>query len=518
MIGLNFLLNKRFKLSKSFVLTLLAIMALLFSYISYDFSNGLVQKKMLEQFKQDSQEEATSIQSNIENNLAALYSMEVFFKTENKVSRQQFSMIADLLFKRFPSILAIMWVPKISDAERNNYVAGMRKDFPSFNIYERNVNYKALVSPNRKEYLPISYIAPLLENERLLGYDLLTEAGAQSAIGESRDLGIMTASSRVVIPSRYSQGHSVLAFVPLYRSGVELDTLEKRYSNFIGFIVGAYSVGDFIKNALEGKRLFPIDIEVSDLSAPANENFLYYFNYRSGEKTLPIYSFEFNYKINFANRTWLLHCTPHALYYTKDKWVSRLVFIMSLLGFAILIFFINKFYDTLEQSEKLANLDSLTHLPNRYYFEAELKSSILRAEQEHKSIALFFIDVDKFKDINDIQGHHVGDLFLKAVAKRLRECLRDSDFISRLGGDEFAVILYGVKSRKQVDAIAKKILKRFREQFLIAKKQINTSLSVGVAYYPFDAGDAETLLQKADTAMYRVKRSGRDNFQNYAEE
>lgn len=163
----------------------------------------------------------------------------------------------------------------------------------------------------------------------------------------------------------------------------------------------------------------------------------------------------------------------------------------------------------------LASFDTLTGLPNRTLFQDRLNHAITQAHRANNIVALLFLDLDRFKHINDSMGHHVGDLLLKAVARRLQNAVRDGDTVARLGGDEFTIILEGVAKTKAATLISEKVLRAFQTPFLLDDKTLTISTSIGISLYPNDADNADSLIKFADTAMYHAKSSGRNNFQFY---
>ena len=165
---------------------------------------------------------------------------------------------------------------------------------------------------------------------------------------------------------------------------------------------------------------------------------------------------------------------------------------------------------------QLAHFDALTGLANRSLFQDRLAQAIARAHRSERRIALLFLDLDRFKEINDSLGHEAGDRVLQEAGARLRRNLREGDSVARLGGDEFTVILEDVESTEQVRGVAQKLLHAFAEPMAFAGRDLFVTLSIGVALYPRDGEDAESLLKHADTAMYKAKTEGRDNFQFYA--
>ena len=166
-----------------------------------------------------------------------------------------------------------------------------------------------------------------------------------------------------------------------------------------------------------------------------------------------------------------------------------------------------------EQIKHLAYHDALTNLPNRLLFKDRLTVSISHAQRERTRIAVLFLDLDRFKVINDSLGHNVGDQLLQAVARRIHTCLRESDTVARLGGDEFTVLLPHLQRSEDAVPIAMKILEAIRQPFHIEGREFFTTTSIGISLYPDDGADAEALIKNADTAMYQAKELGRDKYQ-----
>ena len=161
----------------------------------------------------------------------------------------------------------------------------------------------------------------------------------------------------------------------------------------------------------------------------------------------------------------------------------------------------------------LAHHDSLTDLPNRILLDDRLKQAMARAHRHEQKVALLFLDVDRFKNINDSLGHCLGDRLLQSIAQRLLACVRSSDTVSRPGGDEFVIMLTEVTCPRDVAVSAEKLLLAFGTPHRIDQHDLRLTASIGIAIYPDDAIDAETLVKNADAAMYCAKDRGRDNYQ-----
>lgn len=161
------------------------------------------------------------------------------------------------------------------------------------------------------------------------------------------------------------------------------------------------------------------------------------------------------------------------------------------------------------RARHLAYYDELTGLPNRSLLRDRLHQALAQAKRSGKRLALLFIDLNNFKDVNDGFGHRQGDRLLQAVAARLRRCTREGDTVCRYGGDEFVVLLPDIASEQLAADISATIEARLAQPYLLDSQPIRISCCIGSAFYPTDATDAQTLMHAADTAMYRVKGGGR---------
>ncbi len=187
--------------------------------------------------------------------------------------------------------------------------------------------------------------------------------------------------------------------------------------------------------------------------------------------------------------------------------------------------YVAQFSDITEKKHKdelihwQANYDPLTNLPNRRLFQDRLKHALLLAQRKSLTLALFFIDLDLFKEINDKLGHANGDALLMEVARRISSCVRETDTVARLGGDEFTVILQELGDTTQTRRIAEKIVAKLAEPFFFVNDEngYHISASIGIALYPDDGKDLQSLLKCADQAMYAAKGAGRNRFRYFSE-
>ncbi|HEV2112254.1 MAG TPA: EAL domain-containing protein, partial [Gammaproteobacteria bacterium] len=171
-----------------------------------------------------------------------------------------------------------------------------------------------------------------------------------------------------------------------------------------------------------------------------------------------------------------------------------------------------------QQVYQLAHYDNLTGLPNRALLRDRLGQAIHDAKRRDAKLAVLFLDLDRFKTVNDSLGHETGDRLLQAVAARLRESMRDSDTISRQGGDEFLLILRDVADAHSVAHLAEKLLEVISKPYTLGEYQLHITPSIGISLFPDDATDFDSLIRNADAAMYQAKENGRSSYQFFTQE
>lgn len=167
-----------------------------------------------------------------------------------------------------------------------------------------------------------------------------------------------------------------------------------------------------------------------------------------------------------------------------------------------------------EKIKHMAFYDQLTGLPNRFMFENYFAFILAGEKHREQRLALIFIDLDQFKQVNDEMGHDIGDLLLKEVAVRIKTVMRESDLLARLGGDEFVALLTSV-SRETITMVAERIIEAFSCSFMIGEYELHVGASIGISVYPEDGRDLETLIKSADEAMYTAKRKGKNQYYFY---
>jgi diguanylate cyclase (GGDEF)-like protein len=172
-----------------------------------------------------------------------------------------------------------------------------------------------------------------------------------------------------------------------------------------------------------------------------------------------------------------------------------------------------------QRVQYLAHHDALTDLPNRTLMSDRMRQALAHARRDNAMLAVMFLDLDKFKPVNDVLGHEIGDQLLKEVAVRLQACVpRESDSVARIGGDEFLFLLARVQSRKDASAVADKVLQTMSKPFQVGPHPIGITASIGIAIFPFHGQEEKTLIKNADVAMYSAKVEGHNCYRFFSDE
>ncbi|RZI43982.1 diguanylate cyclase [Herbaspirillum sp. HC18] len=436
------------------------------------------------------------------------------FMASEHVSRTSFRAFVDTLdlSANYPGVQGIGYAVVIRPQDLARHIMQVRAEgFADYTVHPEGV---------RDLYTSILYIEPFYgKNLRAFGYDMFSEPIRRAAMEKARDTGETALTSKVTLVQE-SGGEvqsGCLMYLPVYRNDVSNETQEQRRERLLGWVYAPFRMDDFMHGLLE-KVGGDIDIEIYDMGNLSDEARM--FDSIKGEHALAIrHRLRAVNRIEVANHTWTVAIAGQPVFEQRlESGRPQLILqagisISFLLALLMWIFLDDRAraVQAATQAMQLALYDSLTGLPNRKLLEERLHLALAIAKRHAMHAALLFIDLDKFKPVNDNFGHACGDLLLKEVARRLMGAMRESDTASRLGGDEFVVLLPEVEDEHDVAVVAHKILETLNRPYAIAGNAIDVSASIGAAIYPQDGRDGKALMRSADLAMYEAKNTGRAN-------
>lgn len=437
------------------------------------------------------------------------------FSAARVVSRAEFHTFVGALSlgDRFPGIEGIGFSLLLRPEQLTSHVAGMRGEgFPDYTIKP----------PGKRDlYSAIIYLEPFYgRNLRAFGYDMFSEPVRRKAMELARDIGgtALSGKVRLVQESRAAEVQAgFLMYLPVYHGGAPLGTIEQRRAALAGWVYAPFRMEDFMRG-MGSEQQGDIDIEVYD-GDQLSDAALLYDSDRSRQELEASYLFKKIDRIEAGQRTWTVVSIALPSFEERIRSDRPQLILQSGISIGLLLtllvwLFLDDRARALQaaaQAMQLALYDALTGLPNRKLLEERLERELSKSKRSHGHVALLFIDLDKFKPVNDNFGHAYGDLLLKEVANRLHSCMRESDTASRLGGDEFVALLPDIEGAGATRLVAAKILERLTEPYEIAGHTFEISASIGAAISPEDGADVKSLVKSADLAMYDAKNAGRAN-------
>ena len=438
------------------------------------------------------------------------------FAAKGKVSREEFHRFVDALSlaARYPGVQGVGFVEAIRPQDRERHIQSVRaQGFPGYDIKPRG---------ERDFYTSIVYLEPFAgANLRAFGYDMYSEPVRRAAMKQARDWARPVASGKVVLIQDSGQDtqSGFLIYLPVYRFDAPHETIAERRANLVGWVYAPFRMEDFMRGLAE-PQINDLDIEIYDDNEISKKGLMFDsqkdFDAKSGRSGLTIIE-----KVEAAERVWTVVTSALDDFEQHTNTDRPHLILQAGIAISLLLTLLTWLFlddraralQAAQQAMQLALYDPLTGLPNRKLLDERLNQALLKAKRDQGHVALLFIDLDKFKPVNDNFGHAYGDLLLKEVASRLQSCMRESDTASRLGGDEFVALLTDIEGRHGVMVAAIKVLERLNAPYEIAGQIFDISASIGAALYPEHGTDSKSLTRSADMAMYAAKNAGRANVQ-----
>ena len=434
----------------------------------------------------------------------------------------------------YPGIQGIGYAPLVPHADKAAHLAALWK--------EGFTNYEVLPRGDRSVYIPVLFREPFDSfNRRALGFDMSTEPIRRKAMELARDTGAaaLTGKVRLLGDSETQNSASVVMFMPVYEHNTSPITIDSRRAALKGYVFAPFRVRELIDVTL-GERLTEagVDLELFESVAIAKETLLYDRD-RQPQFADPNFHalFVTQQTLEVGGQTWtLVMRTLPRFENSIDRAQSWLILGGGTLLSLLLLGFLyslatqhanvhdraSQLTQDLQQSEQrfrhLAHHDPLTGLPNRTLLQDQFARALGRARRSNNNLAILFIDLDRFKTINDSLGHSAGDALLREVADRIRLTVREFDTVARMGGDEFVILLTDLAEPADAGRVAQHVLVSLAKVTIIDGHPLHVTSSIGISLFPDDGEDFDELLKHADAAMYLAKENGRNGYQFFTSE
>lgn len=372
-----------------------------------------------------------------------------------------------------------------------------------------------------------------------LGRGLLNDARHRAIAESARDAGtIMLSTTTLDSDGGSSAQLDAILIAPVYAGTAIPDEVSARRQQFRGVVYAALDLAGTLRSVLSSRpQDEAIDVEIYDGTGTFAQHLIFDSDLSDSGAKRHAALFSHRVTINIAHHAWTLEFRSlPGFERTIDQSNATLV-LSTGLAFTILVFGIAYTWATHAQRTKdlakrlsaelrrsedrfrhLAHHDPLTGLPNRALLQEHVHGVLSRARRQSTQVAVLFIDLDRFKYINDTLGHYTGDQVLKLTARRIETSVREEDFVARMGGDEFVVVIADLKSAEHASFVAQNILAVLAKPSSFAGQELHVTPSIGISVFPQDGEDLEALLKNADSAMYSAKASGRNNSQFFTPE
>lgn len=436
------------------------------------------------------------------------------FAASKNVSRHEFRVYVDKLKldANYPGVQGIGFSLLIPPEQREKHIAAVRDEgFSDYTILPEGV---------RDVYSSIVYIEPFAgRNLRAFGFDMFSHPVRRAAMEQARDSGeaALSGKVRLIQETENNAQTGFLIYLPFYRPSAPVDTLEQRRANLVGWVYAPFRINDFMSGLIE-ENAGNLSLKIYDGKEVSDQTLMYQDDqHADGDRSAS--EFVRYRRLEFRGHHWTVATSARANFENRRDNDKAALVLRGGIGASILLTLLSwlmvderaRAVAAAHRALRLALYDQLTDLPNRKLFTDRLLHSLARAKRDNTQLAVMFIDLDRFKPVNDRFGHTVGDLLLNEVARRLQDCVRKSDTVARLGGDEFVVLIPVVQDKHGDMVVAEKILASLAAPFHIDGHTLQISSSIGIAVYPVDGDDEKSLVRNADTAMYYAKKSGRNN-------
>ncbi|MEY2683699.1 MAG: hypothetical protein RJA09_843 [Pseudomonadota bacterium] len=484
------------------------------------------ERALSQRFQQETHEQALRLQRRLDAQADSVVAIAKLMQLTQHLSEADFKAATRPWLERYSGTQNFGWSPLVKADQRTSFeTPPWRGGAGGLEIKGRDANGQVFKAPQADYHLPITLVEPLDSNRSVLGLDVRVLPATAASVASTQQTGLPTTTQAIRLVQEAGEQRGVVMYQAVFHSGTT--TLK-------GVVSAVFRMDDVLQAVLDPADTGRWTLCLIDAHASAPNRRL---SGPSGCENAPQRPnlWAADWPLRFGGQNWQAHFVIGPQYLAQSRnwttWVTLATGLgsVAMLGaFLMVITGLNRRTQRLVEQRtvelarsnatlaQLAHFDPLTGLSNRTHWMAQAENTLREAQERGEPMAIMFLDLDRFKHVNDSLGHSQGDLLLQTVAQRLRVCLRARDVLARLGGDEFVVLLPKLKGREGAAVAARKIVKALSEPVTLDNHEVTVSASLGLAYYPGDGEDVETLLRHADTAMYAVKDSGRNSWRFFA--
>jgi len=474
-----------------------------------------------------------TMNSVLEDATGLLFSMRAYFESlDHRVSRTEYQTFSHSLRQRVVGLRDTGWAPRVAAAERAGFEQAIRAaGDPDFEIRERDADGGLVRAADRDEYFPILYSDPGTTSRPLMGFDLASEPMPNRVIALARATDRPAATPPLKLMNMQPPNGGVMSFIVVRNAALPNSDAP---TTIAGVVFGAFETEPMIANILTSKLpMATLEMYVFDLRGPLG-NRLIYWHSPSGRPAPAEASLlagrHWQTTLELVDQQWGIIFAPSEKFdRVVQSWTALavlaggLTLTASIAGYLWLTLRRTQQLERLTASlretgeelrhrgarlDYLARHDTLTGLPNRMAFRDNVANELKRTRRG-SGLALLYLDLDRFKAVNDTLGHPAGDRLLCDVADRLRDTVREVDSITRLGGDEFAIAQTASEPARITETLAVRIIDALSRPYTIDGQLVVVGVSIGIAHAGSDSADVDHLLRRADMALYAAKRNGR---------
>jgi len=503
-----------------------AVLGTAFSITGWFIVSGLEDRTAAAEFNLRANNIAAALQNGINEYFTNLFALRALFESEpvqDSLSQQEFLTFSDRLLQNQSAILSLSWLPRILDPDRAAHEqAAQRQGMDGYRISSVSKDGTFTPSPAAAEYFPVYYATGTFRPGLVFGLNLADGGVRQQPLERARDGDMLAASQNFTLQVGTGDRFGFFVVLPVYKRGMPHASVDERRRNLVGLVQGVFQIDTMIASTLRGIQI-PADFSIfaneagsgarpiyTGLSKPSD---LARVGDAGAERDAP---FQWSGKLAIADREWRMVAVPkkgpiriHSgawILLTAGECLTGLVFAFMWQS--------NRHTRRLIEANatigELARTDPLTGLANRRAFHDRLAAAFARAKRGGEPFAMLYIDLDHFKDFNDLMGHPAGDALLVQVGQRLIAETGEGDCVARIGGDEFAVLQANAAAHGASKALAEKIVATLSALSVREGHGALVSASVGVSLYAAELDGPDTVLMQADFALYRAKDAGRN--------